>query len=110
MISIIVAMDENGVIGRQGKLPWGKMSADMARFKKLTTGHPVIMGRKTFESIGRALPQRVNIVISRDPMKKLAGAVPGAIVEDSLKSAIQFVKETLRPDEMFVIAGREIYK
>ena len=107
MISIVVAMDENGVIGSQGKLPWGKnMPADMARFRKLTTGHPVIMGRKTFESIRRALPKRINIVVTRDQMKKF----PGATSEASLGAAIKFANEALRSNETFVIGGGEIYK
>ena len=66
VLSIIVAASENRVIGRDNALIW-HVSADLKRFRQLTTGHTVIMGRRTFESIGRALPQRRNIVISRNP-------------------------------------------
>src|SRR3989338_912161 len=65
MISIIVAMDRNGAIGKRGSLPW-YLPADLKRFKELTMGHPIIMGRKTFDSIGRVLPGRTNIVVTRN--------------------------------------------
>lgn len=107
MISIIVAMDEKGVIGKAGGLPWGKkMSTDMARFQKLTTGHPVIMGRKTFESIGRALPKRVNLVITRDRTRVPQTVIP----EASLESALKFANQALYPHDVFIIGGGEIYK
>ena len=64
-ISIIVAVAENGIIGSDGDMPW-KLSSDLKRFKVITTGNPIIMGRKTFESIGRPLPNRHNIVITRN--------------------------------------------
>ena len=66
-VSIIVAVAENGVIGRDGKLPW-HLSADLRRFKKLTMGHTIIMGRRTWESISRPLPGRRMIVVSRQPV------------------------------------------
>ncbi|MBI5140048.1 MAG: dihydrofolate reductase [Candidatus Vogelbacteria bacterium] len=105
MISLVVAMDENRVIGKDGKLPWDSMPADMARFKRITTGHVVIMGRKTFESIGRALPKRINIVVTRDVRKNF----PGAIDENSLESAIRLAEDSLRSDEVFVIGGGRIF-
>ncbi|HEX2548822.1 MAG TPA: dihydrofolate reductase, partial [Gammaproteobacteria bacterium] len=64
-LSAICAMSENRVIGRQNQLPW-RLPADLKHFKKITTGHPIILGRKTYESIGRALPDRCNVVITRD--------------------------------------------
>jgi dihydrofolate reductase len=80
--SLVVAMARNRVIGRDNRLPW-RLPADMAYFKEVTMGHPVIMGRRTFESIGKPLPGRLNIVVSRNPQYK----VPGCTVVDSLDSA-----------------------
>jgi dihydrofolate reductase len=65
VITLVVAVAQNGVIGRKGDMPW-RLSSDLKRFKALTMGAPVIMGRKTFESIGRPLPGRLNIVVTRD--------------------------------------------
>ena len=73
-IVLIVAVAENGVIGASGAIPW-RLKSDMARFKALTTGKPVVMGRKTFVSIGRPLPGRTNIVVTRDAGFRAAGAV-----------------------------------
>ena len=64
MVSLIVAASRNGVIGAKGKLPW-RLPTDLQRFKELTMGHPILMGRKTFESIGKPLPGRINIVVTR---------------------------------------------
>ena len=106
-VSIIAAVAENGVIGRGGKLPW-RLSADLKRFKSLTMGHPIIMGRRTWESIGRPLPGRTSIVITRqtryatpfaevqvahdwDEAHRLALAAPGGEVES------------------FAIGGAEVY-
>ena len=66
VIALVVAVADNGAIGRGGDLPW-RLSSDLKQFRKLTLGKPVIMGRRTFESLGRVLDQRVNIVLSRDP-------------------------------------------
>jgi dihydrofolate reductase len=98
---LIVAMARNRVIGRDGKLPW-HLSADLKRFKALTLGHHIIMGRKTWESIGRPLPGRTSIVITRHP----AYAAPGAQVVDSLSSALKLARHDL---EVFVIGGGQIY-
>ena len=88
MISIIVATSENNVIGVDNKLPWS-ISEDLKRFKKLTMGNTVIMGRKTYESIGKPLGGRVNIIISRD--KDLI--IPGCIVVDNIeKVVVKFIK------------------
>ncbi len=102
-LSIIVAMDRNRVIGKDNRLPW-HISEDLKRFKALTMGHPIIMGRKTFESIGRVLPGRLNIIVTRQ-----AGYAcpPGTKVAGSVEEAIGFVKED---GEAFVIGGRELYE
>jgi dihydrofolate reductase len=101
-VSLIVAVAENGVIGRHGQLPW-HLPLDLRRFKQLTMGHTLVMGRKTFESIGRALPGRTSIVISRDA----SYPAHGCLVATSWESAI----ERSHPDsELFVIGGRQIYQ
>lgn len=101
-ISLIVAVGRNGVIGREGALPW-RLPADLKRFKALTIGHVMIMGRKTYESIGRPLPGRRSVIVSRQ-----AGyAVPGATVATSLENAIAVAGDV---SEVFVIGGGEIYQ
>ena len=100
MISIIVAVAENGVIGDKNTLLW-HISEDLRNFKRITSGHPVIMGRKTFESLGRPLPNRTNVVISRTTKH-----IEGCTVVDSLEAAIaMFSKE----EEVFIIGGAQIY-
>ena len=101
MLSIIVAMSENRVIGRAGTLPW-HLSADLKRFKKLTMGHAIVMGRKTYESIGRPLPGRASIVLSRDPEYVIAGTD----VVENLEQALAKTKE----EEVFVIGGAQLYE
>ena len=101
-LSIIVAVAENGVIGGNNTLLW-HISEDLKRFKALTMGHPVIMGRKTFESIGRALPGRENIVVSRQP----GFSAPGCDVVTSLTEAVTLTKTA---DEAFIIGGANIYE
>ena len=101
-ISIIVAMSENDVIGRDNRMPW-HLSADLKRFKKLTMGHHMIMGRKTFESIGRLLPGRTTIILSRDP----DFSFEGALTATSLEAALELAKDD---DEVFVVGGGEIYR
>ena len=81
--SLIVAMDRQRVIGREGRLPW-HLPADLQRFKSLTMGHHIIMGRKTWESIGRLLPGRVSVVVTRNPHY----AAPGAVIAGSLAQAL----------------------
>jgi dihydrofolate reductase len=102
MISLIAAMAKNRVIGRGGKIPW-HLPADMRHFKEVTTGHPVIMGRKTYESIGRALPGRTNIVLSRNP----EFAPVDAAVVPSFKEAL---KITEGAGEIFIIGGQSLYE
>jgi len=102
ILSLIVAASRNNVIGAGGKLPW-HLSADLKHFKKLTLGHPVLMGRKTFESIGKPLPGRTNIVITRQKEYQACGAT----VVHSLEEALRVCE---KEPEVFVIGGAEIYK
>ena len=100
MISIIAAVAQNGVIGDKNALLW-HISEDLRFFKRTTSGHPVIMGRKTYESLGRPLPNRTNVVISRTPRE-----IEGCTVVSSLEEAIAlFPKE----EEIFIIGGAQIY-
>jgi len=101
MITLIAACSKNRVIGKDNQLIW-KVPGDLKRFKELTTGHPILMGRKTFESIGRPLPNRTNIVITRDKNWKHEGCLVYNNLEDVLSI---FEKQNL-----FIIGGGEIYK
>ena len=101
-LSLIVAMERSGVIGRDGDLPW-HLSADLRRFKQLTMGHHIIMGRKTFDSIGRLLPGRTSVVVTRQS----DFAAPGAVVTHSLPDAVAAASND---DEAFIIGGAEIYQ
>ncbi len=102
IISLIAAMDRRRVIGRGNALPW-TMPADLKHFRELTRGKPVIMGRKTFESIGRPLPDRINIVITRDP----AYRADGCIVAHSPAAAVAAAGDT---PEIMVIGGEHIFR
>ena len=105
VISMIVAIAEkNRVMGNEGKLPWN-IPDDLKHFKNLTLGHPVIMGRKTYESIGKALPNRTNIVITRDP----AYNATGCTIATSLDEAIEIAQEH-ESEEIFIIGGAEIFR
>lgn len=101
-VSIIAAMAENRVIGVNNTLPW-RLPADLRHFRRLTTGHHVIMGRRNYESIGRPLPDRTNIVVTRNP----AYRAPGCVVRHSLEEAL---RDTGDDPEVFVIGGAEIYR
>lgn len=103
-IALIVAVARNGVIGRDGTLPW-RLSNDLRYFKSVTMGKPVIMGRKTYESIGRPLPGRPNIVVSRNPGFRATGVD----VRDSLKAAISHA-ESLGGGEAMIIGGAGLYR
>ena len=103
-ISIIVAHSRNMVIGKANALLW-RLPEDLKRFKKLTTSHPIIMGRKTYQSINRPLPDRTNIIVTRD--KNLE--IPRCIIVHSVIEAIEKAKEFDR-EEIFIIGGAEIYK
>ncbi len=102
MLSLIVARSENRVIGRNNALLW-HLPDDLKHFKRTTRGHHVIMGRKTFESQGRPLPHRTNVVITRDP----AYQAKGCKVVHSLEEALQLARDD---DEPFVIGGEQIYR
>jgi len=100
-IALLVAAAENGVIGRESSLPW-KLPADLKRFKSLTMGKPMLMGRKTFESIGKALPGRTSLVLTRSG----SWSAPGATVVHSLEEAIERARGAA---ELVVIGGAQIY-
>jgi dihydrofolate reductase len=101
-LSLLAAVAANGVIGKDNALPW-QLPADLKRFKALTLGHPIIMGRKTFEAIGRALPGRHNIVVTRQPDY----SAPGCTVAASLATALACARDA---EELFVIGGGELYR
>jgi dihydrofolate reductase len=103
VLKILVAFDENRVIGKNNTLIW-HLPADLKRFKALTTGHVIIMGRKTFESIGKPLPNRTTIVISRQADLQ----IEGAIITHSVEEAILKAKSLTRED-IFIVGGAEIY-
>ncbi len=106
MISIIVAVaGKKRVIGKAGGLPW-HIPEELKRFKEITLGHPIIMGRRTHESIGKVLPGRTNIVISRDSSYK----AEGTIIVHSLDEALRLAQGQPGNNEVFVIGGGEIYK
>ncbi|GJM03945.1 MAG: dihydrofolate reductase [Rhodomicrobium sp.] len=129
LISLIVAASENGVIGRDNDMPW-RLPTDLKRFKRLTMGSAIIMGRKTFHSIGRALPGRCNIVLTRDDDFKADGVLIARTIEAALALAQQEtstsdtshktpadqtsdkagIEEGAAEAEVFVIGGAEIYK
>jgi dihydrofolate reductase len=100
MIKVIVAISKNRVIGNSNKLIW-HLPADLKRFKEVTTGHPIVMGRKTYQSIGRPLPNRRNIIITRDEEFE----VEGCEVVNSIEEAL-----LLTNSDCFIIGGGEIYK
>ncbi|MAH02147.1 type 3 dihydrofolate reductase [Candidatus Woesearchaeota archaeon] len=102
IISLIAAMDKNRVIGKGGKLPWN-LPADMKYFKDKTLGKPIIMGRKTYESLGKPLPNRTNIIITRDRDYKAEGCIVVHSAEEALKAAEG-------DEEVMIIGGSQIYK
>ncbi len=105
IISAVAAIGKNTrAIGRRRKLMWN-MSEDLARFKRITWGHPIIMGRKTFESIGRPLPGRLNIIVSRNSNLQAKGCLVATSIEDAIKTA-----KKKNEGEIFIIGGGEIYK
>lgn len=99
MIALVWAMGRNRVIGKDGTMPW-YLSADLIHFRKLTRGHVVVMGRKTYESIGGALPKRTNMVLTRDPHF----AAPGCEIVHSVEAVLR----DARP--VFIIGGAELYR
>jgi dihydrofolate reductase len=101
-ISAIVAMSENRVIGLHNKLPW-HLPADLQHFKSVTMGKPILMGRRTYDSIGKPLPGRCNVVITRDPSFQ----APGCVVANSIECALQSVGYS---DEVFIIGGALLFE
>lgn len=108
IVSLVVAASENNVIGVKGKLPW-HLPDDLKFFKDVTTGHPVIMGRKTFESMGKALPHRLNIVISRTPSYYAKGTEVVHSLTEALEEARVHLPPEKRESEVFVIGGGEVF-
>ena len=106
-LSVIVAVAQNGVVGRNGALPW-QLPADLQFFKRTTMGKPIVMGRKTYESIGRALPGRTNIVVSHNA----EFSAPGVTVVSCIKDALSLAQDIALTDgvqELMVIGGAGIY-
>lgn len=101
-VSLIVAMTPDRIIGRDGGMPW-HLPADLKRFRELTMGHPMIMGRRTFESLGRILPGRRHIVITRNPGFKCSGVDVARSLDDALALAADC-------DEIFVIGGAQVFR
>ncbi len=101
-LSLIVALAKNNVIGNKNALPW-HLPEDLKRFRALTMGHHIIMGRKTYESLGRLLPGRTTVIVTRNKSYK----VEGALIANSLEAAIALCKDD---DEPFLIGGAELYK
>ena len=107
-VAIYVAIAENGVIGRDGGLPW-RLSTDLKRFKADTMGKPIIMGRKTYEGIGRPLPGRLNIVVTRDKTWRAEGIEVAHTLEAAIQLATVRARCMAGVDEACVIGGGEIY-
>lgn len=110
-ISLIVAYEQNRGIGKDGQLPW-RLPSDLAYFKKVTMGCPIIMGRKTYESIGRPLPGRLNVVVSRNAEQL---HIEGVETATSIKQALELASDVHKtsgqpPKEIFIIGGGEIFK
>lgn len=101
-VTLVVAATDDGVIGKAGGLPW-HLPADLAHFKRVTMGHPIVMGRRTYASIGRALPGRLNVVVTRDR----TFAAPGVVVAHSLDEALTACGDA---PELMVIGGGELYR
>jgi dihydrofolate reductase len=102
VLTLIAAVARNGVIGKDNALPPWRLPGDLKRFKALTMGNPIVMGRKTWQSLGRPLPGRLNIVVTRDPDFEASGAAIVHSVEEALAVAAE-------APEVFVIGGAEIY-
>jgi dihydrofolate reductase len=102
MVALIAAVAVNGVIGRDGRLPW-RLPEDLRHFRALTTGHAIVMGRRTWESLPGALPERQNIVVTRQPRYRAQGATTASSVEDALR-------QIAYPPPAFVIGGGELYR
>lgn len=110
VISLIVAMSRNRVIGRNHQLPW-HMPADLKHFKALTTDHAVIMGRRTFESINRKpLPGRTNVIVTRDRLARFDGAIAAPDLDHAVALAAEHDRRLHRQNEIFVLGGSEVFR
>ncbi|MDP2205217.1 MAG: dihydrofolate reductase [Alphaproteobacteria bacterium] len=107
-ISLIAAVAENGVIGKGNELPW-RIKSEMQYFKRTTSGKPVVMGRKSFESLGKPLTDRTNIIISRNPEYRIEGCVTVTSLDEGLAAA-QEVAARDGVDEIFIGGGADIYR
>lgn len=105
-VALVAAVAADGVIGCQGRIPWPRLRRDMQYFRRVTLGHPVVMGRKTYESLPGVLPGRTNIILSRDTQRTL----PAGVLVSSFETAIKFVRNNLNQKRLFVIGGGEIYR
>jgi len=106
ILSLVVARADNGIIGRDNALPW-RLPPDLRHFKRLTVGKPVVMGRRTFESIGKPLPGRHNIVLTRDPLWRAEGVTVVANLAEAIAAA--GLNPLARADEVMIIGGAQIY-
>ncbi|ENN87696.1 dihydrofolate reductase protein [Rhizobium freirei PRF 81] len=106
--TIVVAVSRNGIIGRDGDMPW-RLSSDLKRFKAMTLGKPVIMGRKTFQSIGRPLPGRPNVIITRDEGFSAGGVTTAHSLDEAVDIASRLAVES-GADEICILGGGEIYR
>ena len=107
-VSLIAAVAENGVIGKDNQLPW-HIKSEFQYFKNTTVGHPIVMGRRSFESLGKPLPKRANIVVTRDKNFQAAGVIVAHSLEEGIKIAKDIaVKEKL--GEVFIGGGADIYR
>jgi dihydrofolate reductase len=106
-VSLIAAVARNGVIGANGKMPW-RLSTDLQRFKRLTMGKPIVMGRMTFESIGKPLPGRANVIVTHHPKAPAEGVVYVADIDAALTVAARYAEQS-GATEIMVIGGGKIY-
>jgi dihydrofolate reductase len=108
-IALIAAASENDVIGRNGELPW-HLSDDLRRFKQITTGRVIIMGRKTFESVGKPLPDRVNIIVTRQASFQADGVQVCTNLDEALDFARSVCGGSHRDDDVFIVGGESMYR
>ncbi|MET0599722.1 MAG: dihydrofolate reductase [Mesorhizobium sp.] len=107
-VAIYVAMAENGVIGRDNGLPW-HLSSDLKRFKATTMGKPIVMGRRTFESIGRLLPGRLTVVVTRDRAYRVEGGEVAGSLDEAIRLATARARCMPAADEICIVGGGQIY-
>jgi len=107
-LALIAAVAENGAIGKDNQLLW-HLPADLQHFKRLTTGHTVVMGRKTYESIGKPLPNRINVVVTRQPDFQAEGCVVVHSLDEAMSQATSNLKPQPSNHQLFVIGGAELY-